>query len=81
MTTSSLNSGRLAAYHIERLKDKDPQIRLKSVNELLLLEDPTCLDALEQLYRFDPDPEIRKAAQEAGKTIFLANRAKTAASS
>lgn len=73
MTTSSLN-GRIVAYHIERLKDNDPQIRLRSINELRLLEDPSALAALEQLYHVEPDPDIRKAAQEAGKAIYLANR-------
>ncbi len=67
---------RVIDYHIGRLKDKNPDIRLKSINELKLIGDPAALEPLEQLYRSDPDPEVRKAAQAAGLEIFLKQRKK-----
>jgi HEAT repeat protein len=67
-------SKRLVEYHINRLKDKSPQARLAAIEELLLLEDPDALEALEQVYQNDPDPAVRKAAQKAGRQIFLKNR-------
>ncbi len=67
---------RLVEYHIMRLKDKNMDVRLKSINELRLLGDPAALEPLEQLYRSDPEPEVRRAAQDAGREIFLKNRKK-----
>ncbi len=67
---------RVIDYHIGRLKDKNPEIRLKSINELKLIGDPAALEPLEQLYRNDPDPEVRKAAQAAGIEIFLKQKKK-----
>ncbi len=62
---------RLVEYHMMRLKDKSMEVRLKSINELKLLGDPAALEALEQLYRTDPEPGVRRAAQEAGREIYL----------
>jgi len=67
---------RLVEYHIMRLQDKSMEVRLKSINELRLLADPAAMEPLEQLYRSDPEAEVRKAAQEAGREIFLKNRSK-----
>ncbi len=67
---------RVIDYHIGRLRDKNPDVRLKSINELKLIGDPAALEPLEQLYRNDPDPEVRKAAQAAGLEIFLKTRKK-----
>lgn len=61
---------RLVEYHIQRLNDKDPAIRLKAINELRLLGDPAALPALERVFRNDSDPEVRKAAQRAGREIY-----------
>ncbi len=61
----------LLEYHIMRLKDKNPEVRLKSINELRLLADPAAMEPLEQLFRSDPDPEVRKAAQAAGREIYV----------
>jgi len=61
----------LLEYHIMRLKDKNPEVRLKSINELRLLGDPAAMEPLEQLFRSDPDPEVRKAAQAAGREIYV----------
>jgi HEAT repeat protein len=67
---------RLVEYHIMRLQDKSMEVRLKSINELRLLGDPAALEPLEQLYRSDPEPEVRQAAQEAGREIFVKSRKK-----
>jgi HEAT repeat protein len=67
---------RLVEYHIMRLKDKSMDVRLRSITELRLLGDPAALESLEELYRADPEPEVRKAAQEAGREIFLKNQKK-----
>jgi HEAT repeat protein len=65
---------RLVEYHIGRLQDKNPDVRLKSINELALLADPDALDALREVYENDSDAEVRKAAQEAGRAIFRKQR-------
>src|SRR5690554_5996271 len=54
---------RLTAYHLARLKDKNPQVRQRSIQELALLEATDAIDALEAIYRTDPDPDVRKAGQ------------------
>jgi HEAT repeat protein len=64
---------KILAYHIARLKDKNRQIRLQSINELQQIGDPDALNALQEVFKTDSDPEVRKAAQEAGRTIFLKN--------
>ena len=65
---------RVVDYHIGRLKDKSPDVRLKSINELKLIGDAAALEPLEQLFHTDSDPEVRKAAQIAGRDIFLKQR-------
>jgi HEAT repeat protein len=65
---------RLVEYHIERLKNKNPEVRLKAINELRLLADPAALEALEQVYNTDEEVEVRKAAQAAGREIFLKSK-------
>jgi HEAT repeat protein len=67
---------RLVEYHIERLKNKNPEVRLKAINELRLLADPAALEALEQVYNTDEEVEVRKAAQAAGREIFLKSKQK-----
>lgn len=62
---------RLVAYHCARLKDRNPEVRLKSIKELELLAHPDALDPLREVYDTDENFEIRKAAQEAGRKIFL----------
>lgn len=64
---------RVVAYHIARLKDRDPEVRLKSIRELELLADSDALEPLHEVFRQDTDPYIRRAAQEAGRVIFLKN--------
>jgi len=65
----------LVHYHIARLKDKNPAVRLKAINELALLGDSEALEALETVFQQDPDSEVKKAAQAAGRAIFLKLRA------
>lgn len=65
---------KLVAYHIGRLRDKNAAVRLKTIRELAELGDMEVLDALQAIYQNDPEPEVRRAAQEAGRQIFLKNR-------
>jgi len=67
-------ASRLVEYHIERLKNKSAEIRLKAINELRLLGDPQALEPLEQVFRNDPEAEVRKAAKDAGYEIFVKSR-------
>lgn len=62
---------RLVAYHVARLQDKNREVRLKAIQELVLLGDADALDALRSVFEQDPDIEVRRAAQAAGRTIFL----------
>lgn len=71
-------SKKLVEYHIARLKDKSADARLKAIEELKLLEDPDALEALQEVFENDDDPQVRKAAQRAGREIFLKNRSKDA---
>lgn len=64
---------RVIAYHIGRLKDKRSEVRLASIAELAELADRDALPALEQVYRTDEDPEVRRAAQQAGRAIYVSN--------
>jgi len=66
---------RLVQYHIGRLKDKNPDVRLKAIQELSLLGDPEALEVLQEVYRADSDVEVRRAAQEAGRAIYLRQQA------
>lgn len=67
---------RLIDYHIARLKDKRPEVRLEAIHQLVLLEAVDALGVLKQLYETDPDLEVKKAAQEAGRQIFIKSRQK-----
>ncbi len=62
---------KLVAYHLGRLQDRSAAVRLKAITELALIGDPEALDALQAIYKSDPDPDVRKAAQEAGRKLFL----------
>jgi hypothetical protein len=77
MTTSNK---RIIAYHISRLQDKSRDVRLKSIAELALLADEDALSALRALVEKDPDTEVRKAAQEAGRAIFIKLKGQSASS-
>lgn len=45
-------------------------MRIASIRELALLEALNAYGALEAIYHTDPDPAVRKAAQEAGRALF-----------
>lgn len=62
---------KLVAYHIARLKDRNVEVRLNSIRELADLGDSEALNALRETFRTDPDVDVRKAAQAAGRVIFL----------
>ena len=65
---------RIVAYHVSRLQDKSPDIRLKAIRELGLLGDPETFDVLQSVFKTDTDAEVRKAAQDAGRAIFVKQR-------
>lgn len=65
---------KIVAYHIARLNDRSAEVRLRSIQELAELADPAALDALQQTFRTDENLEVRKAAQEAGRAIFIKSR-------
>lgn len=67
-------SNKLLEYHLSRLKDKSPQARINAIQELVHLGDSSVLDALQEVYKTDPDEDVRKAAQKAGREIFLKTR-------
>lgn len=69
MSTSTTK--RLVEYHIGRLQDKSASVRLKAIHELALLADADSLEALQTVFKNDPEPDVRRAAQEAGRAIFL----------
>lgn len=61
---------KLLDYHLSRLNDKRADIRLEAIRELELLEAVEALEALQTIFANDPDLNVRKAAQEAGRAIF-----------
>lgn len=65
----------IVEYHISRLKDKSATARLKAIQELVLLQDRDSLEALKDVFENDVDEDVRKAAQDAGREIFLKLRA------
>jgi len=69
-------SKQLVNYHINRLKNKSRDVRLAAVAELRELGDVDALEPLQEVYKNDVDPDVRKAAQEAGRVIFVNNRSR-----
>lgn len=63
-------TSKLVNYHVARLQDKDAAVRLKAIRELELLGHPDALEPLQRLFMTDPEFEVRKAAQIAGRKIF-----------
>lgn len=72
--TESL-SKKLLIYHLARLKDKNPDVRLKAIHEIELLGDADALETLHRVYNTDTDLDVRRAAQNAGRAIFLKQQA------
>ena len=67
----STSTKRIITYHISRLQDKSPDVRLKAIAELSHTADQEALDALRSVFENDSDVAVRKAAQEAGRAVFL----------
>lgn len=65
---------RIIDYHLSRLKDKNPEARLKAIKELELIGAVEALEPLRDLFDNDPDVQVRKAAQAAGRAIFLKHK-------
>jgi hypothetical protein len=59
---------RVIEYHISRLGNKNPEVRLKAIKELELIGAVEALDRLAS-FRNDPDKDVRKAAQAAGPSF------------
>lgn len=57
-------------YHIKRLKDKNPDVRLNAIDELRKIGDADALEPLQALFKDEDDPKVRRAAQEAGREIW-----------
>ncbi len=69
-----MTTRRVIEYHISRLGNKNPEVRLKAIKELELIGAVEALDRLREIFENDPDHEVRKAAQAAGRAIFLKNQ-------
>lgn len=67
---------KLVEYHVARLKDKNPTVRLEAIQELELLSDIESLEVLQEIFQNDTDENVRRAAQKAGRAIFMNNRTK-----
>lgn len=61
----------LTEHHITSLEDNSVETRLKAISELALLPDQDSLKALQAVFENDEDHQVRKAAQEAGRKVFL----------
>jgi len=65
---------RLVEYHLGRLKDKRAEVRIEAIQELLQLDAVEALETLQELYKTDTDADVKKAAQNAGRVLFLKSR-------
>jgi hypothetical protein len=65
---------KIIAFHISRLQDKRPDVRLNAIAELQAMgaDAKPALQALETCYKESEEPDIKKAAQEAGFSIYMA---------
>lgn len=65
---------KVLAFHISRLKDKRPDVRLKSITELQAMgaDAQPALAALEECFKESEEEDVKKAAQQAGFDIFMA---------
>ena len=62
---------RLVEYNIGRLRDKSPTVRIKSIAELRLLDDPAGWEAITQLYQTEAEAGVNQAAREALAANYL----------
>ncbi len=65
-------------FHISRLKDKNSDVLLKTIEQLLTFgaDAEEALPLLEELFKTNEDIEVRKAAQDAGRFIYLQTQKK-----
>lgn len=63
-------------YHVGRLRDKRPDVRLNAIAELEAMgaDAITALPALETCHKESEEPEVKEAAQKAGYTIYTASK-------
>jgi hypothetical protein len=63
-------------FHISRLKDKQVDVLLRTIEELERLgaKASRALPALEQLFKTSPDPNVKAAAKRAGYNIFMKSK-------
>ncbi len=63
-------------FHISRLKDKQAEVILRTIEELLKFggRAERALPALEAVYKSATDPIVKEAAHRAGRTIFFASK-------
>lgn len=57
---------------VGRLQNPDREIRLEAIRQLELIGGEDVLGPLARVYATDPDPEVRRLAQQAGKHIYYA---------
>jgi predicted esterase len=56
---------------IQKLKSSNPRERREAIDAIGKLEDRKALEILKQVYRSDPDPELRQYAREIGQNAWL----------
>ena len=59
---------------IARLQHPDAAFRLDALRILAMLEETEALDRVAQIYKRDPDPEVRQVAGWAGKLLYQARQ-------
>lgn len=57
---------------VRRLRDPNPTVRQEAIRQLELIGDLEALGPLAAIFALDPDPETRKRAQAAGRSIYYA---------
>ncbi len=62
---------RLIEYHLLRIKEGSKAARLDSIEQLVLLEAVEALEVLRSVVENDEEVEVRRAALEAGRRLFL----------
>ncbi|QPC80980.1 HEAT repeat domain-containing protein [Phototrophicus methaneseepsis] len=64
------NRQRIIDYHISRLSDKRTEVRLETIQELVLMNATEALEALHHVYETDIDETVKRAAQRAGRVLY-----------
>lgn len=64
-------------FHISRLRDKNPEVLLKTIQELVQFgaKAKPALPALRELFLSSDNLDVKKAAQQAGRVIFAQSQA------